>query len=47
MVLGIEPLIYETGHGFGMQNKDMVVVTETGCELLSAFTNTDRLIRVG
>jgi len=24
MVLGIEPLIYETGFGFGMQNKDMV-----------------------
>lgn len=47
MVLGIEPLIYETGHGFGMQNKDMVVVTETGCELLSAYTDTDRLIRVG
>jgi Xaa-Pro dipeptidase len=47
MVLGIEPLIYETGHGFGMQNKDMVAVTETGCELLSAYTDTDRLIRVG
>jgi Xaa-Pro dipeptidase len=46
MVLGIEPLIYETGHGYGMQNKDMVVVTETGCELLSAHTNTDQLIRV-
>ena len=27
MVLGIEPLIYETGYGFGMQNKDMVLVT--------------------
>lgn len=47
MVLGIEPLIYETGHGFGMQNKDMVSVTEKGCELLSAYTNTDKLIRVG
>jgi Xaa-Pro aminopeptidase len=47
MVLGIEPLIYETGHGFGMQNKDMVVVTPTGCELLSAYADTDRLIRVG
>jgi len=46
MVLGIEPLIYETGHGFGMQNKDMVAVTETGCELLSRYTDTDRLIRV-
>ena len=47
MVLGIEPLIYETGHGFGMQLKDMVAVTGTGCELLSAFTDTDRLIQVG
>jgi Xaa-Pro dipeptidase len=44
MVLGIEPLIYETGFGFGMQNKDMVLVTETGCELLSDFTNTDKLL---
>ena len=43
MVLAIEPLIYETGYGFGMQNKDMVLVTETGCELLSDFTNTDDL----
>ncbi len=47
MVLGIEPLIYETGYGFGMQNKDMVAVTDTGCELLSSYTDTDRLIRVG
>jgi Xaa-Pro aminopeptidase len=46
MVLGIEPLIYETGHGYGMQNKDMVAVTKTGCVLLSTYTDTDRLIRV-
>jgi Xaa-Pro aminopeptidase len=46
MVLGIEPLIYQTGFGFGMQNKDMVLVTERGCELLSDYTNTDRLILV-
>ena len=46
MVLGIEPLIYETGHGYGMQNKDMVAVTANGCELLSTYTNTDKLIRV-
>lgn len=46
MVLGIEPLIYETGFGFGMQNKDMVLVTETGCELLSDYADTDRLIPV-
>jgi Xaa-Pro dipeptidase len=46
MVLAIEPLIYQTGFGFGMQNKDMVLVTERGCELLSDCTNTDRLIMV-
>jgi Xaa-Pro aminopeptidase len=46
MVLGVEPLCYQTGHGFGMQNKDMVRVTETGCELLSDYANTDRLLVV-
>ncbi|MFI4987904.1 MAG: M24 family metallopeptidase [Alphaproteobacteria bacterium] len=46
MVLGIEPLVYETGFGFGMQNKDMVLVTAGGSELLSDYTDTDRLIRV-
>ena len=46
MVLGIEPLIYETGFGFGMQNKDMVLVTADGCELLSDFTDTGKLIIV-
>ena len=47
MVLGIEPLIYETGFGFGMQNKDMVLVTERGCELLSDCAEADRLIIMG
>jgi Xaa-Pro dipeptidase len=46
MVLGIEPLIYQTGFGFGMQNKDMVLVTAQGCELLSDVTDTDKLIIV-
>ena len=46
MVLGIEPLTYRTGHGYGMQNKDMVAVTEDGCELLSDVTDSDRLIVV-
>ena len=46
MVLGIEPLVYNTGYGFGMQNKDIVYVSETGAELLSDFTNTDQLIAV-
>ena len=46
MVLGIEPLIYETGFGFGMQNKDMVLVTAGGCELLSNYLDTDELLIV-
>jgi Xaa-Pro aminopeptidase len=46
MVFGIEPLVYQTGFGFGMQNKDMVLVTDTGCELLSDYANTDKLIMV-
>jgi Xaa-Pro dipeptidase len=44
MVLGVEPLCYQTGHGFGMQNKDMMLVTETGCELLSDYADTDKLL---
>jgi Xaa-Pro dipeptidase len=44
MVLGIEPLVYGAGMGFGLQNKDMVAVTSTGVELLSDRTNTDELI---
>ncbi len=46
MVLGIEPLVYETGYGFGLQNKDMVLVTETGSELLSDYSDTDQLLPV-
>ena len=46
MVLGFEPLCYETGYGFGMQNKDMLLVTETGSELLSDYANTDTLLVV-
>jgi Xaa-Pro dipeptidase len=44
MVFGIEPLIYQTGFGFGMQNKDMVLVTDDGCKLLSDYTDTDQLL---
>jgi hypothetical protein len=29
-----------------MQNKDMLVVTEEGCELLSDYAETDRLLKV-
>lgn len=46
MVLGVEPLCYQTGHGYGMQNKDMMLVTATGCELLSDYLNTDTLLMV-
>lgn len=35
MVLGIEPLVYRSGFGFGMQIKDMVAVGERGARLLS------------
>ena len=47
MVLGIEPLVYRTGHGFGLQLKDMVTVTETGARLLSDVTDTDHLFAIG
>ena len=47
MVLSIEPLIYEIGFGFGMQNKDTVLVTSDGCELLSDYLDTDELLIVG
>jgi Xaa-Pro aminopeptidase len=46
MVLGVEPLCYQTGYGFGMQNKDMMLVTAGGCELLSDYADTDRLLIV-
>jgi Xaa-Pro aminopeptidase len=46
MVLGVEPLCYRTGYGFGMQNKDMMLVTEQGCELLSDYASTDHLLVV-
>ncbi len=46
MVLGFEPLCYRTGYGFGMQNKDMVAVTDNGCELLSDYAETDHLLKI-
>jgi Xaa-Pro aminopeptidase len=46
MVGAFEPLVYIPGR-FGMQNKDMFCVTETGCELLSDYTPMDALLRVG
>ena len=47
MVLGIEPLVYRTGHGFGLQLKDMVAVTNDGAELLSDVADTDSLFVIG
>lgn len=44
MVLGIEPLVYGMGKGFGLQSKDTVLVTPTGCEILTDQTPNDRLI---
>jgi Xaa-Pro dipeptidase len=46
MVGAFEPLVYIPGR-FGMQNKDMFCVTDRGCELLSDYTPTDTLLRVG
>ena len=46
MVGAFEPLVYIPGR-FGMQNKDMFSVSQTGCELLSDYTPTDSLLRVG
>lgn len=47
MVLGMEPLVYRSGHGFGMQIKDMISVEETGARLLSDVTDTDELYPIG
>ena len=46
MVIAIEPLVYIPGR-MGLQNKDMLLVTKSGCELLSNGTPTDELLRVG
>jgi Xaa-Pro aminopeptidase len=46
MVLGVEPLVYGRGRGFGLQIKDMVLVTPGGCEVLSDQTANDGLIMI-
>ena len=46
MVGAFELLVYIPGR-FGMQNKDMFSVSEKGCELLSDYTPTDTLLKVG
>ena len=43
---GIEPLVFDYGMGFGLPNKDMVAITDAGCELLSDNADTDELIRI-
>ena len=45
MVLGIEPLAYVEGR-FGLQCKDMIVITEDGCQLFSDVTNTNNIFLV-
>ncbi len=47
MVFGVEPLVYDTGHGFGLQLKDMVAVTAQGAELLSDVSDNRQLIPIG
>jgi Xaa-Pro dipeptidase len=46
MVLGIEPLVYRTPYGFGMQIKDMVAIEPGGCRLLSDTTDTAEPLRI-
>lgn len=46
MVLGMEPLVYRSGHGFGMQIKDMIAVERGGARLLSDVTDTNTLFRI-
>jgi Xaa-Pro aminopeptidase len=43
MVLGTEPVLLLPGR-YGFQVKDIVAVTETGCEVLSDVTDTDELL---
>jgi Xaa-Pro aminopeptidase len=46
MVGAFEPLVYIPGR-MGLQNKDMFCVTGAGCELLSDYTPSDKLLKVG
>ncbi|HLT97878.1 MAG TPA: Xaa-Pro peptidase family protein [Acidimicrobiia bacterium] len=46
MVLAMEPLVYQSGHGFGMQIKDMIAIEDDGARLLSDVTDTDHLYRI-
>jgi Xaa-Pro dipeptidase len=46
-VLGVEAPRYWTGHGYGMQLKDMQLVTGRGSEMPSDCCSNDELIVVG
>ena len=46
VTLGIEPLVYRTPYGFGMQIKDMVTVGHTAARLLSDVTATEQLLKI-
>jgi Xaa-Pro aminopeptidase len=46
MVLGMEPLVYRTGQGFGMQIKDMIAVAGSGARLLSDVTDTSTMLPI-
>jgi Xaa-Pro dipeptidase len=46
MIFGMEPLVYRSGFGFGMQIKDMVAIDERGARLLSDVADTDALYRI-
>lgn len=46
MVLGMEPLVYRSGHGFGMQIKDMIAVEAGGSRLLSDVIDTDSIFQI-
>lgn len=46
MVLGMEPLVYRSGYGFGMQIKDMITVEKNSTRLLSDIMDTDTLHRI-
>jgi Xaa-Pro dipeptidase len=45
MVLGTEPVVLVPG-AYGFQVKDVVAVTEGGCDVLSDVSNTDELLRI-
>lgn len=43
MVFGLDPLVYKTGYGYGMQVKDMVAIGDSGAQVLSDVSDADEL----